>query len=126
MTLARLLQGHRDTVRADVLRFYGADADEYELSMLWEFILSMPRGSRTLALVDPATRWTDEGYLLASLIDMVGAIGAGLGGSKPPKPIPRPGDAARKERSDAEARSRAASIRRRILSAEWKEVENGG
>lgn len=126
MTLARLVQGHRDTVRADVLRFYGADADEFGLSMLWELILSMPRGSRTLALVDPATRWTDEGYLLASLIDMVGAIGAGLGGSKPPKPIPRPGDAARKERSDTETRARVASIRRRILSADWKEVEDGG
>lgn len=108
-----------------MLRFYGADADDFGLSMLWELILSMPRGSRTLALVDPATRWTDGDYLLAALIDTVGAIGAGLGGSEAPKPVPRPGDAADRERADAEARAKAAGIRRRILGAGWKEVEDG-
>lgn len=91
------------------------DADDVALCDMWEMILSLPRGSRTLMLLDPATAWTDEAYLLADIYDELIAIACGLGGEKPPKPRKRPGDL-----TTEQERRKSASIHEKILNTDWR------
>lgn len=99
------------------MRFYGVDSDDVPLSDMWDMVLSLPRGSRTLALADPETEWTEEAYILADIYDVLVAMACGLGGEKPPKPRRRPGDA-----TTEQERRRSSAVRDRIIGTEWKEM----
>lgn len=110
-------------MRADFLRFYGLEPEDVPLADIWDMCASLPRGARTLAAIDPRTAWTDGEYMLAACVDLLGAIAAGLGGRRPPAPVPRPGGRAP---HGGGSRARAQAARKAILATEWKEAPDVG
>lgn len=81
-------------------------------------MLSMPRGTRTLALADPRTAWTEEAYLLAYIFDLLYAIGSGLGGKKSSPPTHKRPQAPRRR---GERRMTHSQMLDR-LNGNWREI----
>lgn len=102
-------------MRADFLRFYGIEAEDVPVSEMWDMLLSLPRGARSLTLIDPRTAWSEGEYILADIYDLLGAAFCGMGGAPAPDPYPRPGDVRGPSMTPQE-------VRELIENTEWMEV----
>lgn len=82
-------------VEATLLRVYGVDPQEATLRRVWVLLTRLPLGAWQKE--QGAASWTQESYLLASVIDAVNQLAWVTVAAnsktkpKPPKPVPRPG-----------------------------------
>ena len=110
MKLARFWGSNRSALVADFQQFYNMnllefagdlDGEETTDSVLRLAILAanLPDDSRVTRETIPAMRWSDEAYLLASLVDLVNAFRYMFSedstkGVNAPEPLPRPAQVA--------------------------------
>lgn len=105
-------------MRADLQRYYGLNLDgmgaDYSCAHAAALLAHMPYGSALGMAVDPSQAWTSTDYLLRQIEYDLRVLSwqiAGDRGKQKPKPIPTPGDDARRARRLAhETPSRRAHV----------------
>lgn len=103
-------------LRADFLRFYGVEVDDVDISDIGEMIASMPRGARTLMLIDERTAWTDAEYMLSEILYKLDVIAHGMMLEGSPRRLPIPGDKPRKRRPREE-------VKKIIMETDWVDAD---
>lgn len=95
-----MLSGHLGAVEADLFRYYNLDLRELlraeEFKRIWRLVENLPAGCALYkSLFAEEAPWTEEGYLLANVIDTLQnanwqRMGKKANKSNQPKPFPRP------------------------------------
>lgn len=104
--LAVVLRHHSGPLEADLARVYGIDLLDFwrgrlSLRALSVRVRYLPRGSALWQVTNSDLTWPDETYLLATAVDALHGANwqRGAGKGPQPKPVQRPSDARKAERS---------------------------
>lgn len=91
-----MLDGGRAELQADFQQYYGLDLASlmgaFDYRRIRTLAEQLPKGSRTIARLEPRAAWSDEAYLLALVADNLSFLRYEQSGGKgrKPKPVERP------------------------------------
>lgn len=124
MTLVGLMKDHRARLRADFRQYYGCAFEKVLRESPIEaadLAVMLPRGSRTMAAIDPEYSWGQETYLFANMANSLALLvwaqtKDGQKNRNRPKPITPP--KGRKKKAEAHT----VDEYKKILARPRKEV----
>lgn len=108
-------------LRHDFRAHYGVSYDEVPTDEAIDLALSLPPGSAYMASIGAGHAWSAERHRMADVVDLLLIINWRLMGCPAdckPDPVERPGDAERRRRALAQART----AREKIEGTEWREA----